>query len=262
MGYAARNDAEEVLNPDVGIHWAWMAALAAGGLVASTSSAAVGIGGGLLVMPLLSLWLPPQEVVAYTTPMFLASTMVNFWRYRRQIDKRTVLYLTPGVLVGIVAGAHLLRAESPTTIRWIMGAIAIVFAGQEVYRLISHRPVRRLPVWTALPMTLVAGVASALTNIGGTIVSLAMLGLNLSPSVFVGTLNAVMMGMSLLKLGLFAGNGLLGWQGVLWALPSIPAIILGSWAGQQLNHRFSPLIFRWVMVTIIGASAVLLVGGV
>ncbi|MDA8206622.1 MAG: sulfite exporter TauE/SafE family protein [Thermaerobacter sp.] len=77
----------------------WVLALAAAGFVAATSNAAVGIGGGLLVMPLLSLWFPPRLAVAYTIPMFFASTLVIAWRYRGQVDRRFLAWLVPGVFI-------------------------------------------------------------------------------------------------------------------------------------------------------------------
>lgn len=241
--------------------WVWAAALVAAGLVASTSNAAVGLGGGLLVMPLLSLWFPPAEVVAYTVPMFLASNAVNWWRYRRQAEWRAFFWMVPGILVGTVIGTQFLRSAPPDLIRWIMGGVAILFTGQEAYRLAFRRSLRALPVWAGIPISLASGVASALTNIGGTIISLALLGWDLAPTAFVGTLNAIMLAMSASKIAMFTSTGLITWRGALLALPSLPTVILGSAIGHQLHRRLSPLMFRWILVSVIGASATLLVLG-
>ena len=238
---------------------AWALALTLAGLAASTSNGAVGIGGGLLVMPLLALWFPPQQVVAYTVPMFFVSTLVTGWRYRRDIHWRTFFSLTPGVLAGIVVGAHFLSTAPAVIIRAIMGGIALLFGTQEVIRLITHRTLAAPPVWVSVPLTLAAGVASALTNIGGTVVSLAMIGQSMGPRLFVGTLTAVMISMSALKLGLFSVGGLLTWHGAVLAIPSIPASIVGSRMGRWLNGRLSPDVFRWILLAIIMASALLLV---
>lgn len=257
MGCPAGDDPEEVLSGQ----YAWGAILAGAGLVASLSGAAVGIGGGLLVMPILSLWIPPAEVVAFTTPMFFVTTLVNFWRYRRSLAPRLFPWLIPGVLVGIVIGVRFLTSESPGVIRIIMGGIALTFGAFEAFRLIVRRPLPPVQQWLKIPLTFVAGLASALTNIGGTVVSIAMLGEDLSPAVFVGTLNAVMLLMGALKLGLFTAHGLIGMHGAEAALPSIPAAFLGSWIGKRLNRRLSPLVFRWALVLVIGISATLLLAG-
>ena len=210
-------------------------------------------------MPLLALWFPPQQVVAYTIPMFFVSTLVTGWRYRRDINWRTFLTLTPGVLLGIVAGAHYLSTAPAFIIRAIMGGIALLFAAQEVMRLITHRGLGAPPIWISLPLTFAAGVASALTNIGGTVVSLAMIGQDMNPRLFVGTLTAIMAAMSALKVGLFSATGLLTWHGMLLAVPSIPASIAGSQLGRWLNGRLSPDVFRWILLGIIVTSAVFLV---
>lgn len=244
------------------MHGAWIVALVVGGFVASLSSAAVGIGGGLLVMPVLALWFPARTVVALSTPMFFASSLVNFLRYRHQISGRAYLWMIPGVLLGILIGAFMLQGESPLVIRWVMAGIALIFATQEVYRLVVRRAGRAFPLWSAVPVTLLAGIASSLTNIGGTVVSMALMGQELSPTVFVGTLNAIMVSMTGLKLILFTHLGLLTWHGWILALPSVPAILLGSYWGQKLNRRFSPTVFRWFIIAIIVVSASLLVVGV
>ncbi len=167
----------------------WVLALAAAGFVAATSNAAVGIGGGLLVMPLLSLWFPPRLAVAYTIPMFFASTLVIAWRYRGQVDRRFLAWLVPGVLMGIAAGSWFLRAASPVVVRWVMGVTAVFFVGMEAVRLATRRSGPVLPFWSAIPLSLISGLASSMTNLGGTIVSLTMLGRDLPPARFVGTVN-------------------------------------------------------------------------
>jgi uncharacterized membrane protein YfcA len=243
------------------VDWAWATALVAAGLVASTSNAALGIGGGLLVMPILALWFPPAEAVTYTIPMFFLSAVVNWWRYRHQVERQALLWLAPGVLVGIVFGTLLLRLSSPALIRGIMGGIAILFAGHEAIRLLPQHVSRPLPAWVGVPLSVASGVASALTNIGGTILSLALLGWDLSPPVFVGTVNTIMVGMSAAKIVGFSSAGLMTWRGALLALPSMPTVLLGSALGQRLNQRLSPVMFRWALVAVIGASAILLVLG-
>lgn len=241
--------------------WTWITALAAAGLVASTSNAAVGIGGGLLVMPLLSLWFPPRLVVAYTVPMFFASAVAVGWRYRGHIDRRYAVWLIPGVWAGIVAGTWFLRSAPMDAVRWVMGGVAIVFVSVEALRLAIKRPLPVMPLWSAVPLSIASGLTSAMTNLGGTVVSLLLLGRGLSPAMFVGTLNLVMLAMSAAKMAAFYGLGIVSPKGLLLALPSVPAVFLGSWLGQSLNQRLPPLLFRWILVTVIGTSALLLLLG-
>lgn len=209
-------------------------------------------------MPLLSLWLPPQQAVVYAAPMFLAASAVNFWRYRHDVAPGVLWRYVPLVGVGSVVGAHLLKVASPTIVRVLMGTIALSFAGLEGVRLVRRRPLRAGRRWVAWSLSLAGGLASTLTNIGGTVVSAAMLGESLTQSVYVGTLNAVMLAMGIFKVGLFSLEGLIHLRGFMAALPSIPAVVLGSWIGKRLNQKLSPGTFRWILVAVIGASSVLL----
>ena len=235
------------------LNWGWALILA--GLVASLSQSSIGIGGGLLVMPLLSWWFPPQEVVVYSIPMFFTSTLVNFWRYRRSVRWRQAGAAVPGIMAGAVVGSELLRVESAGVLRAIIAMVALLFTGYEVSRMLKKHPLLSLGRWGMLSVSLISGVASAMTNIGGTILSFALMGQDLDPALFVGTLNALMLAMSVMKIVLFSGLGLLTIHRWAIALPSVPAIIAGSWMGQRLNRRLSGELFRWILVGVISVSA-------
>lgn len=238
-----------------------MAALTAAGFVASTSNAALGIGGGLLVMPLLALWFPPRQVVAYTIPMFFVSSLAIVWRYRHELVREYLYWLIPGALVGVAIGTWLLRSAPSDIVRLAMGGIAVIFVTLEAYRLIRQAPPSPLKRGWSVPFSLAAGLSSAMTNLGGTIISITMLGRGLSPAMFVGTLNTVMLAMSAGKLIGFYSLGIVTPGGLLLALPSVPAVLVGSWLGQRLNQRLHPTVFRWVLVSVIGVSAILLLTG-
>lgn len=241
--------------------WSWVLALTAAGLVASTANAAFGIGGGLLVMPLLTLGFGPRMVIPYTVPMFIASNVMVAWRYRGQTDRRYLIWLVPGVVVGIVVGTWFLRLAPSQIVREIMGGVAVVFVAVEALRLLVRRPLPVLPLVAGVPLSVASGLASALTNLGGTVISLVLLGRGLVPAAFVATLNMIMVVMSAAKMVAFGGVGLIGLRGFLLAMPSVPAVLLGSYWGRAINQRLDPTWFRWVMLLLIGTSAVLLVVG-
>nr|WP_275107233.1 sulfite exporter TauE/SafE family protein [Sulfobacillus harzensis] len=230
-------------------------------MVASFSGAALGIGGGLVVMPLLGLWLPPAEAVAYAAPMFLAASAVNFARYRRRIAWPLLWRYIPGVAVGSVVGAHFLQVAPSSIIRLVMGGLALAFTILEGLRLVRRKPIQAGRRWVAWPLSVAGGLASTLTNIGGTVVSAAMLTESLTQAWYVGTLNAVMLSMGVFKIGLFVLEGLIRPRGFVAALPAIPAVFVGSWLGQRFNQRLSPAMFRWVLVSVIGASSLMLLLG-
>lgn len=237
----------------------WMIALAAAGFLASITTNAIGVGGGLLVMPLLALWFPARQVVAYSTPMFLVNALITLFNYRTHWKVPRTLWTIPGVLVGIAIGVHFLVVVSGRGLDWLMAGIALTFVSYEIYQRVSGRHISGLANWLSSPIGLLAGGVSALSNIGGTLLSLFVLSPEVSPEGFIGSLALLYVIMTGAKFGLFWAHHLIGWPPLVWSLPSIPAIMLGGWAGKSLHRLIRPTIFRPVVVGVILLSSVLLI---
>ncbi len=236
----------------------WMVALTAAGFLASVTTNAIGVGGGLLVMPLLALWFPARQVVSYSTPMFLANALITLVNYRKHWKVPRTLWTIPWVLIGILIGVHFLVVVSGRGLDILIAAIALTFVSYEVYRRASGRQMSGISSWLSLPIGVLAGAVSALSNIGGTLLSLYVLSPEVTPAGFIGSLALLYVMMTGAKFGLFWFHHLLGWQALVWSLPSIPAIMLGAWAGKTLNRLIRPSIFRPLVVGVILLSSVLL----
>ncbi len=237
----------------------WMIALAAAGFLAAITTNSIGVGGGLLVMPLLALWFPARQVVSFSTPMFLVNALITFFNYRKHWKVRRALWTLPWVLLGIVVGVHFLVVVSGHGLDWIIAIIALVFVSYEIYQRISGHRISGLAPWLSGPVGILAGGVSALSNIGGTLLSLFVLSPDVSPEGFIGSLALLYVIMTGAKFGLFWARHLLGWQTLLWSLPSIPAIIMGAWTGKALHRRIRPEIFRPLVIGVILLSSVLLI---
>ncbi len=237
----------------------WMMALTIAGFLASVTTNAIGVGGGLLVMPLLALWFPARQVVSYSTPMFLVNALMTLFNYRTHWKVPRALWTIPWVLVGIAIGVHFLVVVSGRGLDWLIAAIALAFVSYEVYQRVSGRRISGLATWLSSPIGLLAGVVSALSNIGGTLLSLFVLSPEVSPEGFIGSLALLYVIMTGAKFGLFWAHHLLGWQPLVWSLPSIPAIILGAWAGKALHRLIRPAVFRPLVIGVILLSSVLLI---
>ncbi len=237
----------------------WIIALSASGFMASIATNTIGVGGGLLVMPLLALWFPAQQVVVFTTPMFLANAIATLLNYRHSWNVPRALRTIPWVLLGIFGGVGILVHESSRDLDFIIAAIALAFVGYEVFQRTMRRQILSLPTWAGMPIGIVAGGISAISNIGGTLLSLYILSPEVTPDGFVGSLALLYVVMTLSKLGLFWFHHLLTWQTLWWSIPSIPAITAGALVGKKLHHRIQPGVFRPIVITVILASSILLI---
>jgi len=67
-------------------------------------------GVGAMSMPLLALAISPVQAAAILLPILIVQDAVSVWAFRRDWDRKILLAMIPGALVGIVAG-YLLAAK-------------------------------------------------------------------------------------------------------------------------------------------------------
>ncbi|PSR37588.1 MAG: hypothetical protein C7B44_03055 [Sulfobacillus thermosulfidooxidans] len=232
--------------------------LAIAGLFASLTTATLGVGGGLLVMPMLALFFPARLIIAATLPMFLANAIVTFWIYRRTFRTRRVLWVLPGIIIGIMGGTGIVAHLSEELLRMVIGGVAVFFLLFTVLGGVLLKKQAAFPVWVGVPLSLVAGVVSTLSNIGGTLLSPYVLSENAPPVYFVGGMSFLYLVMTALKMVTFSLTGLLHWSEIGMAVPSILTIILGARTGQYLHKKINVRYFRWVVLGVVAVSSILL----
>jgi len=147
---------------------------AAGGLL----SGAFGVGGGILMVPLLILFANLDQRRASTTslaaivPAAIAGSLTYF--ANGQIDLLAALIVAVGGIVGSWIGSWLLRRLSLGWLRWLFIALLIAVA----VRLVLVAPVRAdglleldaLPILGMIALGVVIGIASGLFGIGGGVI--------------------------------------------------------------------------------------------
>lgn len=82
--------------------------LLAASLVTSMITAALGAGGGVLLLGLMALWLPPVAIVPVHGLIQFGSNGGRLAMTWRQVDWGTLAVFAPGVVLGMVAGAVIL----------------------------------------------------------------------------------------------------------------------------------------------------------
>jgi len=147
---------------------------AAGGLL----SGAFGVGGGILMVPLLIVFANMDQRRASATslaaivPASIAGSLTYF--ANGQIDLLAALIVAVGGIVGSWIGSWLLRRLSLGWLRWLFIALLIAVA----VRLVLVAPVRAdglleldaLPILGMIALGVVIGIASGLFGIGGGVI--------------------------------------------------------------------------------------------
>ncbi len=228
----------------------------AGVFVAAVLRGFTGFGFGLAAVPLLSLALPPAQVVPFVVMLQVvdgASGVRGAWY---QTDWRAIRGLAPGVLIGIPLGLAILTAFQPNTVRLAIGLIiaaSVVLLWRGV-RLPPH-PSRIL----TMSVGLLSGVISGLASMGGPPVVVYLLALGHGAAavrassivycMLSGATSAVAMGW----------RGLIDREVLLWALAAVPASYAGNWVGTWAFHRAKPHHHRLTALTVLSVLAAVLI---
>lgn len=148
------------------------------GLVAGLLAGLFGIGGGLVIVPVLAMLFTAQHfpvplvllmAIATSLATIILTACASVWAHHRlgSVRWRQVFRLVPGIMVGTVLGA-IFAQQLPTGYLRIALAVFLVYVGLQM-ALAGPPNVRKINEnrWLDLCAGLVIGTLSALVGIGG-----------------------------------------------------------------------------------------------
>jgi len=259
--------------------------LALGGLVAGLMVGLTGMGGAVLVTPLLVLGFGIPASTAVSSDVVAGAVVkpvgATVHGRRGTVHWGLVQWLSvgsiPGVLIGTLLFAKLVDAETgQSTIKTMLGVVLIVALvatlarGRLARRNAAiqgtpdddpargpHAPVKRV---VTVIVGLVVGILVGTTSVGSgslIVTSLLLLYPLLRPSVLVGT--DLMQAVPMLVTGAIAHMGL---GDVDWRLTAALLVgqIPGVWMGARLSSRYDGVLLRWLLMVVLAATSLRLLG--
>lgn len=215
------------------------------GLVTGLLSGLFGIGGGVIIVPLLYwgfalLGFPGESLMVMAVATSLAtiiptSIASGLAHHRRgYVDRPFALKLAPAILLGAAAGANLVQVLPVTLFKLL---VALFQVGVAITLLVpvatgSNQPVRRIGTGPMVVAGWLTGCLSALVGIGGGTLSIPfMLYCGLSPRHAVATASVCGFPIALMSSGVYLLTG--------WNQPGLPDWNLGyihlpAWLGIAL----------------------------
>lgn len=208
-------------------------------------SASAGLGGSLVLVPTLALYLGTKEGVALAGLLLASNNMAKIIAYRRTLPFRAAIPIVILIALGAAVGSTLL-VKAPT----------IVVTAGVIFMFVSTMIAERLQLTTvrtgfAPLLALVSGASSGFSGTSGPLKGVAIRNLDLDRRHFVGAASLASFAGDATKTAIFAEADLLGRTSVIMALAAIPLMALGTWTGSSLNervgeHRFA-ILFWTVM---------------
>ena len=234
----------------------------AGGIVGGL----FGIGGGVLLTPLVGMLYGLDQQVAQGTTLVtvVPNVLFAFWRYRRRVgvDMRIAATLGLSALVATYPVARIATGLDPHDLRLAFAGFLLLLAAIIAWRTLSHtgEASRRPPLawgWSAV-LGLAGGVVSGLFGVGGAFIAPPVL------TAFFGVRQIEAQGLALalvcpgtfVALATYAGAGQVDWAlGLPLAIGGFAAIPLGVAAAYRLPERRLRLAFCAMLAVTAGLLA-------
>lgn len=243
-------------SPDITIILLAGAIVFAGHLVKGVS----GFGSALFAVPLLLLILDVQ----FVTPVFLlfdvTSGLILVASNWRSIDRRLLLLLFSGMLVGTALGTWVLLSFSHEILKRVLG---VLVGGWALTMLLRREPEspslgRSLGSYLAPVSGFLGGTLGAMFSVNGPPIIIYLSHVLDDKQTFRATLYGVFFADACYKMVLFTANGLLNGEVFRFALTMTPFLVGGVLVGSELQRHIDEGLFRRIVAGILVVTAVML----
>jgi uncharacterized membrane protein YfcA len=194
-------------------------------------SAAVGLGGSLVMVPTLVLAVGTKEGVALAALLLAANNVFKVFTYRQTIPWRKSALVVACTIVGAAIGARLL-VDAPEALVGI--AVLCSFALTLLMEQVHFVPGRRV----ASPfLAFGSGATSGFSGTSGPLKGVAIRNLDLDRLHFVGAASLVSFAGDATKTAVYTDASLLDADSFLLAAIAVPLMAAGTATGRRLNER-------------------------
>jgi len=239
----------------------WFYALAVPALlITGISKGGFASGGGNLAVPAMALLVPPAQAAAITLPVLCAMDLAGLRAWWGKWNRREMLAIIPGGLLGILFGAFVFGLMSNNAIKLMVGAISLIFIARGLWVARHGPPPPAAPnrakggFWG-----MVSGFTSTLAHAGGPPLAMYLYPLRLPRAELSGTTVVFFGVVNYVKLVPYALLGQLSATNLLTSLVLLPLAPIGVRMGVWLQGRISDKVFYRVIYVLLGVTGIKLV---
>jgi uncharacterized membrane protein YfcA len=193
-------------------------------------SASAGLGGSLVLVPVLVATLGPREGVTLAAILLAGNNLVKLWVYRQVLPVRAAVVLAVCTAIGALAGARLLVSAPEALVGIVVVvtcAAALLFEAQRL------RAVGRFGAWA---YAFAAGATSGFSGTSGPLKGVAVRSCGFDRLHTVGAATLVSAAGDITKTAVFAGAGLVTPGMLPLAVVSIPLMIAATVTGRRFTQ--------------------------
>jgi len=214
-----------------------------GGFIAAAVSGSAGFGGGLLLLPLLTMILGPAMAVPVLTIAQLIGNASRAILGFRQIRWRPVLWFLLGAVPMSALGAFSFARIPGGIITRGIGFFIVLFAVLSYFKVLDFTPGNKTMLFGGMAVGLISGLIGSAGPIGAAL----FLSLNLPPVAYVASEAVTAAGMHITKSIVYQKFLDIGINAVWIGLVMGGAMIGGTWTGKKIIERLPRETFRKVV---------------
>lgn len=211
-----------------------------------------GFGGlALLAVPLMALVISPIQAAGIMLPILIVMDWVSVWSYRKHFDRRILVLMLPGAVLGIVAGGLLAGYVNDQFVRICVGIIAVLFPIYAIFKprggdafIVGNRPLGFIS-------GSIAGFTSFIAHAGGPPFQAYAIPQNLDKRIYAGTGVMFFFVVNFVKVLPYAILGQFDQANLTTSLVLIPIAPIGVLIGVWLVKRIDQAVFYRILYGLI-----------
>ncbi len=211
-------------------------------LLLGISKSGFGAGFGSLAVPMMAMAVTVPQAAAILMPVLLLMDLLGMAAFRKDFDKKLLVFLIPFGLLGTVVGTLLFKVLNSHVVAGIVGVFTLLFLAQRLLfppKLGSAPP----PRWVGALLTTTSGFTSFIAHAGGPPINAYVIPLKLSPLVFSATMSFFFFFINLSKWVPYAWLGLLDMRNFATSVVLLPLAPIGVFVGVRIARRINQVLF-------------------
>jgi hypothetical protein len=214
---------------------------------------------GIFLPAAIALAFPAKDSVGLLVMYLLTGDVIATYYYRKNADLAELKRLIPSVAIGIVIGAGVLNNLDNEATRSVIGIIVCGLLIMEVARR-YHKGFATLDApQLRIPIGIAAGIATALANAGGAIMSIYLLLMKLDKHAFMGTTAIFFLIVNGSKIPIYVQMEVIKQQYIPLFLMTVPSVLVGALIGRKFFKHASQKLFDSLILLLTAIAAAVLI---
>ena len=212
-----------------------------------------GFGSSILFVPLASMFFEFKYVLGITAVFHVFSNLSKIYFFHKGIDKKILLQLGIPAILFVALGAFLTTFINQKKLELAMNIVLLVLS---IYLVFNINKKLKMSNKNLVIGGVASGFLAGLVGTGGAIRGLVLASFSLEKNVFLATSALIDLGVDSTRAVIYINNGFFKKE-FLITIPFLIAVsILGTWIGKRILAHVNEVLFRYIVILTIIATAI------